>query len=503
VIDSSFGIKLRIKNSTSSLVTSCSDAVEVELNSMTIPFLDGSVIMFSRRIRKLIFSNIVVAYNLVSFLRACSDNLKFLSFGYIVLDQPISDSWESLVYQHKNEPISLPQLTTLEFRSLAFSDAVLEMFNFLADRVTFGALEDVIIQSQNPAVLPLQLIFSRAVTSTTLHPLLRILRNNIESLRKFAVGRSNVPTLLKFHPRTIRPENNLPVPEDEWEPPQLQHIEIHPYFREEWAPLLRRQNRIEDMRMGSCNVSRWTDIHQAILENRSTLKSFSVGGLSFGQIWDCAVFQNCTVLDNLSIEISHTHKINFSLLPSHLKVLSVFGPVQRSEIEAISDVLLSLTHLNFTHLGRISEFNEARDDQITLDVFKRVLHLPSLTSLSFTACSTISIDWETIAGWCSRVKRDVSGFLFYEKFSQLHGEYIRNGISVEITPAFKREEFNWDAEQWTIMESDDDDEDDEDETNERSERGHERPSRIASGIRFDQEIVDPETGDVIQVFDED
>jgi len=153
-------------------------------------------------------------------------------------------------------------------------------------------------------------------------------------------------------------------------------------------------------------------------------------------------------LEELSIEISHTHKINFGMLPSNLKSLSVFGPIQRSEIEAIADMLISLKYLKFTHLGRISEFNEAIDDKVTLDVFKRLLRIPSLRLLSFTTCSAISIDWDMISSWCSKVNKEENGFVFYERFSQLHGEYMRNGITIELTDAFKRDEFEWDSPEW-------------------------------------------------------
>jgi len=174
-----------IKNSTHSLVSSCSAAVEVDLNSMTIPFPDDNLIAFANRINKLSFSNIVVTYNLISFLKACSNNLSHLCFSYIVIDQPFTE-WDSLHPQPNNLPISLPALRSLETKSLAFSDAVLELFNFLAEKVAYGALEEITIQAQNPAVIPLQLIFAHVVNETA-HPLLRLIRKNRSSLQKFSM----------------------------------------------------------------------------------------------------------------------------------------------------------------------------------------------------------------------------------------------------------------------------------------------------------------------------
>jgi hypothetical protein len=176
--------------------------------------------------------------------------------------------------------------------------------------------------------------------------------------------------------------------------------------------------------------------------NSLALESFTIGGLSFGQIWDCSVFQNCLKLRNVAIEISHSNKINLAMLPLQLKSLKVFGPVPRYEIVAVAEVLMGLEEVKFTHLGRIAEFNNAEEDMVTLNVFKALLKLPNLKSLSFVTCSTISIDWDIISLWCASVD-GTPGFLFRETYYQTHGEYFRNGISIELSDEFKRDNFDW------------------------------------------------------------
>lgn len=213
-------------------------------------------------------------------------------------------------------------------------------------------------------------------------------------------------------------------------------------FREEWSPILRDQKGIRVLNLGSCNVSRWPDIQESVVRNSDALESFTIGGLSFGQIWDCSVFQSCLRLRTLSIEISHSNKINLAMLPLQLKSLHVFGPVPKYEIVGIGDTLIGLESLKFTHLGRIAEFNNAEEDKVTLDMFKNLLQLPNLRALSFVTCSTISIDWDIISLWCASVE-GTPGFIYAEKYFQTHGEFFRNGISVELSDEFKRDALDW------------------------------------------------------------
>lgn len=425
-MDIVFGMKIRVKNSTSDLVKVCPHAVEVELNSMTQPFESG--IAFAQTVRKLMLTNIVVTYNLVSFLNACA-NITHLGFTNVILDLPINDPWSQFGKDSTNIP--LDSLESLEIKCFTFTEGVVEIMNFLHDKVSFKRLKDVIINVQNPPVIPYQVMFQRNINPATTHPLVKLLVKLRPTLRKFLIGRPNMPTILKFQ-----------YPEKDEFPPQLEHLEIHPYFREEWSPILREQNGLKIMNLGSCNVSRWNEIQGAVMTNASCLESFTIGGLSFGQIWDCAVFQTCSLLRNLSIEISHSNKVNLAMLPLQLKNLHVFGPVPKYEITAVAETLVGLESLKFTHLGRIAEFNNAEEDKVNLDVFKALLQLPNLKSLMFVTCSTISIDWDMISLWCTSVA-GTHGFSFSEKYFQTHGEYFRNGISVELTDEFKRDAFDW------------------------------------------------------------
>lgn len=193
VVNTVFGMKIRIKNSTSDLVKSCPYAVEVELNSMTQPF-DSSGISFAQSVRKLVLSNIVVTYNLVSFLRAC-ENITHLSFTNIILDQPINDPWSDYVINETNL-IPLHSLDTLEIKCFTFVEGVMEILNFLVEKVTFATVKDVIVNVQNPPVIPYQLLLQRNPNPTTVHPLVKLLIKVRPTLNKFMIGRLGMSHLI-------------------------------------------------------------------------------------------------------------------------------------------------------------------------------------------------------------------------------------------------------------------------------------------------------------------
>lgn len=130
----------------------------------------------------------------------------------------------------------------------------------------------------------------------------------------------------------------------------------------------------------------------------------------------------------------------------------MFGPLPRHEIAAIAENLLGLEHLKFTHLGRIAEFNNFEEDRITLDIFKTLLQIPNLKSLNFSTCSITSLDWDTIGLWCASAD-GTPGFSYSEKYFQAHGEYFRNGITVDFNDEFKRDSFDWGAVPSILLES--------------------------------------------------
>jgi len=132
--------------------------------------------------------------------------------------------------------------------------------------------------------------------------------------------------------------------------------------------------------------------------------------------------------------------------------LHVFGPLAKHEIVSIPNRLSNLRSIKFSHLGRIAAFHEAQEEKITLPVFKALLQLPKLNTLAFIVCSTVSMDWGHIVGWCRSV--DTPGITYEEHFYQLHGEQFRNGITVRIAEEFPREGFDWDKADTEVISMD-------------------------------------------------
>jgi len=236
-------MKVRIKNSTNDLVRTCFWAIDVELASMTIPFEIPSI-AFAQTLDSLTFSNILVTYNLTTFLQACC-NISQLTFTNIVLDIAVNDPWTP----HQTDIIELKNLKTLEIKCWTFIDGVLEVMRFLSSRVSYGSLKEITVNSQNPPNLPLQSLFTEVLEMETMHPLLLLVKNNDRSLRKFTIGRQNFPIVLEFHPFGCFHLQDLGV--DGEFPFQLSALEIHPYFREEWVPILALQNHMTSLNVGS------------------------------------------------------------------------------------------------------------------------------------------------------------------------------------------------------------------------------------------------------------
>lgn len=440
VVDENFGMKIRIKNSTSDLIFSCPFAFDVELLSMTIPFESG--ISFANTVKNLRFTSIVVTYNLSNFLRNCC-GINCLTFTNVVIDQPVGDEWSNKFW--REDIVSLPLLEKIEIKCFNFAEGISDITRLLHDRVQFGNLKDICILAQNPPTLAFESIFTETPDLSNAHCILQLLWKNQGSLQRFQIGRQNYPILMKFLEREHFQEPTIPLGRLEYVAAiQLEELVVHPYFREEWAPILNTQFNIKLLDIGSVNVSRWEDIRQTIARNASSLENFTIGGLSFGQVWDCSIFENCFALQSLSIMISHSHKINVHKIPQQLQHLHLFGPVSRDEISTIAENLVNLNTLKFSHLGRIAVVGGHEDEHINLGVVKSLMKLPKIMNLSFVVCSSLSIDWDHIAQWCRSIEgNDVE---LVEHFYQIHGENCRNGITLNISSNFNREAFDWERE---------------------------------------------------------
>jgi len=430
VINEIFGIKIRVKNSTNDLVMTSADAIDVELCSMTIPFKEN--IAFANRVEHLSFSNIVVTYNVICFLRECK-NIKTLTFNSNVIDIPMAEQWNPA----SNELIPLQNLEVLEIHCWTFTDYVMDLLNFLKDKFSYGNLQQITVVSQNPPILPLHLLFSEeSEIVEDNHVLLQLVKVNLETIRKFSVGRITMPTIFKFHEYGIF-SSEYPL--------QIKEMVITPYFREEWVSIFNNQNNLEILDVGSVNVNRWDNIMEGIFRNSATLKSFSMRGLSFGQSWDCSVFQNCFCLDSLAIEICHSPKINFNMIPPQLNSLSVWGPLTIAEMIAIAQNLINLTMLKFSNLGRSASMIVNDDEKVDLSIFKTLLQLPLLKTLCFNVCSSVSVEWGPIATWCRA--NASQGFRFEQHFYQMHGEEIPDGITITTNDNFQREGIRWTSDE--------------------------------------------------------
>ncbi|ODN01125.1 hypothetical protein Ocin01_05555 [Orchesella cincta] len=440
IVDEAFGMKIRIKNSTSELISMCPNAVDVELHSMTIPFESG--ISFSQTVKILRFTSIVVTYNLANFLRNCS-SITTLFFTNVVIDQPIGDEWSQKFW--REDTVALPLLEKIEIKCFNFAEGISDITRLLHDRFDFGNLKEICILAQNPPTLPLELLFAETPDLANSHCILQLLWKNRASLTHFQIGRQNYPIIMKFLDRDKFRDPTVPLGRNEYVSAiQLEEFLVHPYFREEWAPLLKTQFNIINLDIGSVNVSRWDDIRQVIIRNSATLQSFTIGGLSFGQVWDCSVFESCHSLTTLSIMISHSHKFNMHKIPQQLLNLHLFGPVSMEEIMSIAENLVNLDTLKFSHLGRIAIVGGPEDERVNIALVKALLKLPKLTLLSFVVCSSLSIDWDRIAQWCRNIEGD--DIQLEEHFYQMHGENCRNGLTLKISENFDRGGFDWDRE---------------------------------------------------------
>lgn len=440
LVDEGFGNKIRIKNSTSELIFSCPYAFDVELHSMTIPFESG--ISFALSVKFLRFTSIVVNYNLANFLRSCS-GITSLFFTNVVIDQPVGDEWSQKFW--KDDNVSLPHLERIEIKCFNFTEGISDITRLLHDRVNFGSLKEICILAQNPPTLPLDALFAETPDLSNAHCILQLLWKNQASLVRFQIGRQNYPIIMKFLDRSKFREPTVPLGRlDYVASTQLEEFIVHPYFREDWAPILRTQFNLKNLDIGSVNVSRWEDIRQAITRNSATLETFTIGGLSFGQIWDCTVFEDCLTMVQLNIMISHSHKVSLHKIPQQLQHLHLFGPVAQEEIMAIAENLVNLDTLKFSHLGRIAILGGPESERITIETVKALMKLPKLTVLSFVVCSSLSIDWDKIAQWCRTIEgNDV---VLEEHFYQMHGENCRNGLTLLMSNGFDRGAFDWDRE---------------------------------------------------------
>jgi len=160
-------MKIRIKNSTSELISMCPNAIDVELHSMTIPFESG--ISFAQSVKILRFTSIVVTYNLANFLRNCS-TITALSFTNVVIDQPIGDEWSQKFW--REETVSLPFLEKIEIKCFSFTEGISDITRLLYDKFDFGNLKEICIFAQYPPTLPLELLFAENPDLTNVHCIL-------------------------------------------------------------------------------------------------------------------------------------------------------------------------------------------------------------------------------------------------------------------------------------------------------------------------------------------
>jgi len=431
IVNEGFGLKIRVRNNTSDLVKTCESAIEVELCSMTIPFPNGGIV-FSNRLQVLKFTNIVVTYNVVNFLREC-ERIKSLSFLNVVIDIPMNDPWSS---PEEREILLLGNVESLDIQCFTFTDSIMELLVFLKDRVEFGALKEISVTARNPPVLPLHMLFTEGSQEDN-HVLLKLVANNLRSIRKFVVGRPTASTVFKFHQYGIFGEDN---------PIQLSELVINSYFREEWAAFFHNQDHLEVLDVGSVNVNRWVEIHQGIMRSATTLTHFNMFGSTFGNEWDCTVFQNCTLLQSLTLEIRNSPKVNLAHLPIQLSHLDLWGPIILPEILSI----LGLVNLQFIKISNLiisGALDEPEDDKIDLETFKALLQLPDLKTLIFASCTRFSLDWSRITHWCAA--NSATG-LSYEKHyfhNRIHGTSTPDGITVTLSPNFERDSSRWNNEE--------------------------------------------------------
>lgn len=254
IISQSFGIKLVLNNINYNLLYTSHNAIEIEMDSMTRP-INETQIASLHCLRTLIFRNMLISYNLIPFLQSAT-NLNEVKCYEAIIDLP-------------HELIEIPQISLnniqkMYFRYWNLGTSLITILCCLT-KMQFTKLKEIQVDTGTSftPLISFQRVFEEPAAHedlSAIHPLVRLIIQNLASIELFMYGSLFCPIRFKFYPvnsadRFLGPRN---LPDQRRQSiPQLEELEISHIFRAEFVPILATQTKLKVLDLGCCKVESW------------------------------------------------------------------------------------------------------------------------------------------------------------------------------------------------------------------------------------------------------